>query len=68
MNVTDIPEPVEGFDMQEYLGGIRKRLIERALEIAEGRQNKASRLLGVTPQALSKSLQTQKTGVPALLP
>jgi transcriptional regulator with GAF, ATPase, and Fis domain len=59
MNVTDIPEPVEGFDMQEYLGGIRKRLIERALEIAEGKQNKASRLLGITPQALSKSLQTQ---------
>lgn len=61
MNVTDIPEPVEGFDMQEYLGRIRKRLIARALEIAEGRQNRASRLLGVTPQALSKFLQTKET-------
>jgi DNA-binding NtrC family response regulator len=59
MSDNDIPEPAEGFDMQEYLGGIRKRLIEKALEMAEGKQNRASRLLGVTPQALSKFLQTK---------
>jgi DNA-binding protein Fis len=59
MSVSDIPEPSEGFDMQGYLGDVRKRLIERALEIAEGKQNRASTLLGVTPQALSKFLQAK---------
>jgi transcriptional regulator with PAS, ATPase and Fis domain len=59
ISISDIPEPMEGFDLQQYLGDIRKRLIERALEIAEGRQNRASKLLGVTPQALSKFLLTK---------
>jgi DNA-binding protein Fis len=59
MNVGDTPEPVDGFDMQGYLSDIRKRLIDRALEMTEGRQNRAAKLLGVTPQALSKFLQTK---------
>lgn len=59
----DLPEPAEGFDMQQYLGSVRERLIERALEIAGGRQNRASRLLGVTPQALSKFRQTKGNNI-----
>jgi len=39
----------------------RKPLIDRALEITEGTQNKAARLLDVTPQALSNFLQTKGT-------
>ena len=42
--IGDIPEPAEGFDMQRYLGSVRERLIKRALEIAGGRQNRASSL------------------------
>jgi DNA-binding NtrC family response regulator len=56
---TEIPEPAEGFNMQEYIAGLRKRLVERAMEMADGRQNRAAKLLGVSPQALSKSLQTK---------
>jgi DNA-binding NtrC family response regulator len=56
---SGIPEPSEGFNMQEYLAGIRKQLVERALEMAEGKQNRAAKLLGITPQALSKSLQSR---------
>jgi len=39
---TEIPEPAEGFNMQEYIIGLRKRLVERAMEMAAGRQNRAS--------------------------
>jgi len=55
-----IPEPAEGFNLQEYLAGIRKQLVERALEMADGKQNRAAKLLGITPQALSKSLQSKE--------
>jgi transcriptional regulator with PAS, ATPase and Fis domain len=56
---NEIPEPAEGFNMQEYIASLRKRLVERALEMADGKQNRAAKLLGITPQALSKSLQTK---------
>ena len=55
-----IPEPAEGFNLQEYLAGIRKQLVERALEMADGKQSRAAKLLGITPQALSKSLQSKE--------
>jgi DNA-binding NtrC family response regulator len=51
-----LPEPAEGFSMPEYLGEMRRRLISRAMEIAGGKQNMAARLLGITPQALSKQI------------
>ncbi len=51
-----LPEPAEGFSMPEYLGDMRRRLITRAMEIAGGKQNMAAKLLGITPQALSKQI------------
>jgi transcriptional regulator with PAS, ATPase and Fis domain len=51
-----LPEPAEGFSMPEYLGEMRRRLINRAMEIAGGKQNMAAKLLGITPQALSKQI------------
>lgn len=51
-----LPEPSEGFSMPEFLGDMRRRLIGRAMEIAGGKQNMAAKLLGITPQALSKQI------------
>jgi transcriptional regulator with PAS, ATPase and Fis domain len=53
-----LPEPEEGFSMPEFLSDMRRRLIVRALEIAGGKQNMAAKLLGITPQALSKQVNT----------
>ncbi len=53
-----LPEPHQGFSMEEYIGGTRKQLILRALEISAGSQSKAARLLGLTPQAIHKFLKT----------
>ncbi|MCL4783441.1 MAG: sigma-54 dependent transcriptional regulator [Bryobacterales bacterium] len=51
-----LPEPVEGFSMPEFLSDARRRLIGRALEISGGKQKVAAKLLGITPQALSKQI------------
>lgn len=52
-----LPEPEPGFSMDHFLSGARKQLILRAMEIARGNQSEAARLLGVTPQAISKFLR-----------
>lgn len=49
-----LPEPYEGFSLEEYLTSARKQLILRALETARGNQSEAARLLGITPQAVHK--------------
>jgi DNA-binding NtrC family response regulator len=49
-----LPEPSEGFDLNGYLNSVRKQLFLRALELADGNQSGAARLLGVTPQAVHK--------------
>lgn len=49
-----LPEPSEGFSLEQFLGQVREKLHQRALEIADGNASKASRLLGVTPQAVAK--------------
>jgi transcriptional regulator with GAF, ATPase, and Fis domain len=51
-----LPEPEEGFSMPKFLSDTRRRLIDRALEIASGKQNTAAKLLGITPQALNKQV------------
>lgn len=51
-----LPEPYEGFSLDEFLGSARKQMILRALEVANGNQSQAARLLGVTPQAVHKFL------------
>jgi DNA-binding NtrC family response regulator len=56
-----LPEPFEGFSMDEFLGSARKQLLLRALSLAGGNQSKAARLLGITPQAIHKFLQQSKS-------
>ncbi|MEW6184211.1 MAG: RNA repair transcriptional activator RtcR family protein [Thermodesulfobacteriota bacterium] len=55
-----LPVPFEGFSLDEFLTSARKQLILRALETSDGNQSKASRLLGITPQAVHKFLQQTK--------
>jgi len=50
-------EPHPGFKMTNYLDRERKRLVDVAMEKSQGRQSQAARMLGITPQALSKYLR-----------
>jgi DNA-binding NtrC family response regulator len=59
--LTALPEPRHGFSMDEYLSSARKQLLLRALELAKNNQSEAARLLGVSPQAVSKFLREQET-------
>jgi DNA-binding NtrC family response regulator len=52
-----LPEPQAGFSLDGFLSAARKQLILRALDRANGNQSEAARLLGVTPQAISKFLK-----------
>lgn len=52
-----LPEPHEGFSLDDYLKQVRKQLFQRALALAGGAQSEAARLLGVTPQAVHKFLK-----------
>lgn len=54
-----LPEPHEGFSLEAFLGGTRTQLMLRALEIADGNQSEAARLLGVSPQAVHKFLRSK---------
>ncbi len=51
-----LPEPAEGFSMEDFLSSARKQLVLRAMESANGNQSEAARLLGVSPQAVHKYL------------
>jgi transcriptional regulator with PAS, ATPase and Fis domain len=52
-----LPEPGEGFSLEEFVASARKQLILRAIELAQGNQSEAARLLGITPQAVHKFLR-----------
>lgn len=52
-----LPDPYEGFSLEEFLGSARKQIILRALETSNGNQSQAARMLGITPQAVHKFLQ-----------
>jgi transcriptional regulator with AAA-type ATPase domain len=51
-----LPEPGVGFSLEEFLTSARKQLILRALEMTDGKQSAAARLLGISPQAVHKFL------------
>ncbi|RMG04480.1 MAG: AAA family ATPase [Nitrospirae bacterium] len=62
-NVTTLPiEPYNGFNLEETVKTLEKYYYEKALEISGGNMSKAARLLGVSPQAVSQRLKTNKTG------
>jgi len=54
-----LPDPYEGFVLDEFLGSVRKQMILRALEAAGGNQSRAARLLVCTPQAIHKFVQQE---------
>jgi transcriptional regulator with PAS, ATPase and Fis domain len=55
-----LPEPQEGFDLNQYLSDVRQRLIERAMKRSDGNRTKAGNLLGVSPQAMSQYLRNRE--------
>jgi len=56
--LSSLPEPQPGFSLEEFLGSARRQLILRAIEMANGNQSEAARLLGITPQAVHKFLRS----------
>jgi Nif-specific regulatory protein len=52
-----LPEPSENFSLDNFLRDARRELIRSAMDQAGGNQSAAARLLGITPQAVSKFLQ-----------
>ncbi len=55
-----LPDPHEGFELETYLSDTRRALIEKALELTHGKQAAAARLLGLSPQAISKFIQQRQ--------
>jgi len=49
-----LPEPSNGFKVEDYLTQVRNQLFVRALETCKGNQTAAAELLGVSKQAVSK--------------
>jgi len=52
-----LPEPYEGFSLEGFLTSARKQMILRALELSNGNQSQAARMLGISPQAVHKFMQ-----------
>jgi transcriptional regulator with PAS, ATPase and Fis domain len=55
-----LPEPQEGFDLNQYLSTIRQKLIERAMKRSDDNRTRAGQLLGISPQAMSQYLRNRK--------
>lgn len=47
-----IPDPYEGFDINQFCGDIRRTLMERALEKSGGNKSIAAKMLNISPQAV----------------
>jgi DNA-binding NtrC family response regulator len=54
-----LPDPVEGFSIEQYLGQVRKQLFLRALQACRGNQAQAAKLLDVSKQAISNFMKTE---------
>src|SRR6266850_944983 len=54
-----LPEPSQGFLMEEYLSQVRKQLYLRAIAACHGNQAEAAEMLGVSKQAVSKFVASQ---------
>lgn len=55
-----LPEPQEGFVLNDFLSTVRGRLIEKAMKRSDGNRTKAASLLGITPQAVSQYLRSRE--------
>tara|TARA_B100001248_G_scaffold262503_1_gene258955 strand:+ start:57396 stop:58877 length:1482 start_codon:yes stop_codon:yes gene_type:complete len=55
-----LPDFDEGFSLENYLSTVRKAVIEKALTRAAGNQSKASRFLGISPQAVNRYIKIKE--------
>jgi DNA-binding NtrC family response regulator len=55
--MSALPDPSDGFKVNEFLDEIKLHLIQRALELGGGVQARAAKLLGITPQAINQFLK-----------
>jgi transcriptional regulator with PAS, ATPase and Fis domain len=55
--LASLPDPHEGFHLEDYLKSVRKQLMLRALEMSNGSQSGAARMLGLSPQAVHNFLR-----------
>ena len=55
--MSALPDPSEGFKVNEFLDEIKLHQIHRAMELSGGVQARAARLLGITPQAINQFLK-----------
>ncbi|WP_051617427.1 sigma-54-dependent Fis family transcriptional regulator [Desulfonatronovibrio hydrogenovorans] len=58
---SGIPEPFEGFSMESHTKNIRAKLIDRAMEKADGNMSLAARLLGMSAQAMYKEMKKRQS-------
>lgn len=54
-----LPEPRQGFSVEDYLNQVRKQLFLRALAACKGNQSEAAAILGVSKQAVNKFVAGQ---------
>jgi len=59
--ISALPDPAEGFQVNEFLDGIKLHLIQRAMELGGGVQARAARLLGITPQAINQFFKSRES-------
>jgi DNA-binding NtrC family response regulator len=56
----ELPALYQGFSMEDFLSKIRRGIIFKAIDQSGGNQSEASRLLGVSPQAVNKFLKVEQ--------
>ncbi len=57
--MSALPDPSEGFKVNEFVDEIKLHLIRRAMELGGDVQARAARLLGITPQAINQFLKSR---------
>ncbi len=57
--ISALPDPSEGFKINEFLDEIKLHLILRSMELSGEVQARAAKLLGITPQAINQFLKSR---------
>jgi transcriptional regulator with GAF, ATPase, and Fis domain len=58
---ASLPQPGEGFSLEQFIASARKQLMLKALDEAKGNQSQAAKLLGISPQAVHKFLRDRSS-------
>ncbi len=61
-SLLHLPEPEEGFNLDEFLNKTRSNLIHKALDLSDWNKSAAARRLGMTPQAIHNFLKREIIG------